>query len=237
MSSFRNIRINTVSVVPFCKVCKDAGKSEKEYSSHFVKSEPGTSGKVVCPTLLSLECNYCHGSAHTVKYCKVLLAHTKQRERELKREKYLDQKECKVKEKKKVQPLNPFQLLEEDSDSDSDSESESESEMDKKYTSLYENSLYDNYYPKLSEKCENVIASRYIQSYANVLTAPEMTKSKEIVHKPSSVKKVTPLNKGSINWADDSMDSDEEFDALGFGNKNSSHVVPIEEEYVGSDAW
>jgi len=38
---------------PFCKVCFDAGKSEVEYTSHFVKSEPGIKGKVVCPTLLN----------------------------------------------------------------------------------------------------------------------------------------------------------------------------------------
>ena len=59
---------------PFCKVCYDAGKSEREYTSHYVKSKPGDEGKVVCPYLLSLVCNYCKKKAgHTARHCPVLL--------------------------------------------------------------------------------------------------------------------------------------------------------------------
>jgi hypothetical protein len=75
MSSFQNKRTisNKKSVVKaFCKVCQDSGKSEAEYTSHFVKSEPGPKGVVVCPTLLALVCTYCNGKSHTVKYCKEL---------------------------------------------------------------------------------------------------------------------------------------------------------------------
>jgi len=57
---------------PFCKVCHDAGKSEKEYTSHYVRTEPGPNGKVVCPTLLSQECGYCGACGHTPKFCQVL---------------------------------------------------------------------------------------------------------------------------------------------------------------------
>jgi len=58
---------------PFCKVCFDAGKSEREYTSHFVKSKPGNDGKVVCPYLLSLECSYCKKKeGHTVSHCPLL---------------------------------------------------------------------------------------------------------------------------------------------------------------------
>ena len=60
---------------PFCKVCYDAGKPEREYTSHFVKSKPGNDGKVVCPYLLSLECSYCKKkNGHTARYCPVLAA-------------------------------------------------------------------------------------------------------------------------------------------------------------------
>uniref|UniRef100_A0A6C0LJG8 Nanos-type domain-containing protein n=1 Tax=viral metagenome TaxID=1070528 RepID=A0A6C0LJG8_9ZZZZ len=66
-------RTNTKQQVkPFCKVCFDAGKSEVEYTSHFVKSEPGLKGIVVCPTLLSQPCTYCYTKGHTVSYCTVL---------------------------------------------------------------------------------------------------------------------------------------------------------------------
>ena len=63
---------NKAAVKPFCKVCHDSGKTEAEYTSHFVKSEPGSKGKVVCPTLLNQGCSYCHEAGHTVSYCKVL---------------------------------------------------------------------------------------------------------------------------------------------------------------------
>lgn len=62
----------------FCKVCFDAGKEEKEYTSHFVRSSPSRNSVVVCPLLLSLHCNYCKEKGHTIKYCKVLLVKQKQ---------------------------------------------------------------------------------------------------------------------------------------------------------------
>lgn len=72
MSSIKNSNSNSNSNKPFCKVCFDAGKLENEYRSHFVKSETGGRGKIVCPTIKSIECRYCHGFGHTVKYCGVL---------------------------------------------------------------------------------------------------------------------------------------------------------------------
>ena len=56
----------------FCKVCKDAGKNETEYTSHWVRDAPGPNGKVVCPTLLSTHCKYCKETGHIVKYCPKL---------------------------------------------------------------------------------------------------------------------------------------------------------------------
>ena len=61
---------NVNSKKSFCKVCKDAGKSEQEFTSHFVRSEPGPKGKIVCPTLLVLECKHCFKKGHTISYCK-----------------------------------------------------------------------------------------------------------------------------------------------------------------------
>ena len=66
--SHRNIKTNVVRK-PCCKVCKDAGKSESEYGSHWPKD---SNGKTVCPTLLAQDCRYCGEAGHTVKYCQKL---------------------------------------------------------------------------------------------------------------------------------------------------------------------
>lgn len=67
---YQNKKLQVVS--PFCKVCKDAGKSPDLYYSHF----PASKGKnnILCPTLLSQECRYCHEKGHTPKYCPILKA-------------------------------------------------------------------------------------------------------------------------------------------------------------------
>jgi hypothetical protein len=54
----------------FCKVCKDAGKSEEEYTSHFVRATPDKNAPIVCPVLLSIECRFCRKNGHTESYCK-----------------------------------------------------------------------------------------------------------------------------------------------------------------------
>jgi hypothetical protein len=56
----------------YCKVCHDAGKDEKIYTSHYIRESPDPSSRVVCPTLLALECKYCFKNGHTVKYCVTL---------------------------------------------------------------------------------------------------------------------------------------------------------------------
>jgi hypothetical protein len=68
---------NVNAIVKYCKVCHDAGKSEAEYRSHFIRESPAPTSLVVCPTLLALECRYCFNSGHTIKYCPTLKKHEK----------------------------------------------------------------------------------------------------------------------------------------------------------------
>ena len=56
-----------------CTFCKAAGKPESEYTSHFVKDQPGPNGVVICPLLLSQKCRYCKVFGHTPKQCPKLL--------------------------------------------------------------------------------------------------------------------------------------------------------------------
>ena len=72
MSLIKRTKFVTKVNKPYCKVCHDSGKSEAEYTSHFVKSEPGPKGVVVCPVLLGSMCNYCKQKGHTLKHCKEL---------------------------------------------------------------------------------------------------------------------------------------------------------------------
>jgi len=60
---------------PFCKVCRDAGKTESVYTSHYVKSREGI---VTCPTLKSVTCRYCHKNGHTVSHCQALKSQNQQ---------------------------------------------------------------------------------------------------------------------------------------------------------------
>ena len=71
MSSSRNTTASTNNGNngPYCKVCHDAGRSRSEYTSHFVKDQPGPNGKVVCPTLLNQHCRICDKPGHTSSYC------------------------------------------------------------------------------------------------------------------------------------------------------------------------
>ena len=55
---------------PFCKVCFDAGKTIAEYSTHYVRDQPG--GVVTCPTILKQQCRYCKKNGHTPKHCPEL---------------------------------------------------------------------------------------------------------------------------------------------------------------------
>ena len=57
------------SATPFCKVCYDAGLPTENFTSHFVKDQPGPNGKVVCPTLLAQKCLICGVPGHTSSYC------------------------------------------------------------------------------------------------------------------------------------------------------------------------
>lgn len=81
-----NKTMNMNTKKTFCKVCQDAGKTEKEYTSHGLKNEKGV---VICPTLLDQNCRYCNKRGHTVKYCPTLEKNKKEDEKQLKKEEHV----------------------------------------------------------------------------------------------------------------------------------------------------
>jgi len=108
------------TVKPYCKVCHDAGKTEKEYTSHYVKSSPGPEGKVVCPTLLAQCCGYCGACGHTPKFCPTLASQKAAEEKALKqaaRKEAVEKREAAPKPAaKKLTTSNIFAALDSDSD-------------------------------------------------------------------------------------------------------------------------
>lgn len=68
----------------FCAVCKAAGKSEQEYTSHFVRESRDQNARVVCPVLLKTVCRYCKKTGHTKSHCKQLKARNDEREHQKK---------------------------------------------------------------------------------------------------------------------------------------------------------
>ena len=104
----------------FCKVCFDAGKPEAFYTNHFVKSEPGPKGKVVCPTLLSMKCSYCKDTGHTVKYC----AKASNKNKIEKNEPAINAKTTKKNMKTKKNVSNRFTTLDSDEDNNDHEELE-----------------------------------------------------------------------------------------------------------------
>ena len=106
----------------FCKVCFQAGKDESVYKSHFVRASAAMNALVVCPTLLSTECKYCHKAGHTVKYCAVLKNNEKMR----RRAHYPEKKETTTTEVKRRESM--FEAL---LDSDDEEEEEEEEEEER----------------------------------------------------------------------------------------------------------
>lgn len=67
----RNNNNSKQSTKPFCKVCFDAGKTESEYTSHYVRKTPDPNSELLCPVLKATECRYCHQMGHTISRCAV----------------------------------------------------------------------------------------------------------------------------------------------------------------------
>jgi hypothetical protein len=56
-----------VTMNSFCSFCAAAGV--KGPHDHFLRASKEQGAAVVCPKLLSTECNYCHRKGHTAKFC------------------------------------------------------------------------------------------------------------------------------------------------------------------------
>ena len=106
MSSSRNTiaPAHSVAIKPFCKVCRDAGRPEEEYTSHFVKDQPGPQGKVICPTLLNQHCRICDKPGHTSSYCSQYRSY-RDREQPRREERYIEREQPRREERREERYL------------------------------------------------------------------------------------------------------------------------------------
>jgi hypothetical protein len=197
----------------YCKVCHDAGKSEIEYLSHFIRESRDPNSKIVCPTLLSLECRYCSNKGHTIKYCKILEKNKNMSSRQERINNYhikTEKNDVKYKESSNI-----FDNL----------GSDSEKEEDEKCSDIRapNSTLSDNF----SEICSKSVP----KSYASVLSTPVVAKPVAIAvpipvltrmsssinleqEKPIPKSVAKPFDKyQGKSWADTDSESDvEDFD-------------------------
>lgn len=61
---------STRVVTPMCTFCKSIGKSEREYTSHFIHKTKSLSSRITCPELLKRVCLNCPGNNHTSDRCQ-----------------------------------------------------------------------------------------------------------------------------------------------------------------------
>ena len=193
------------SVKPFCKVCFDAGKSEAEYSSHFVKSERGRNGKVVCPTLLNLNCTYCHKKGHTKSYCLELKNDKKRSEKAFKRSEFAMKPK---KEIKKVEKKNVFAAL------DSESESEGEEDYPEEFPALSANVTIREHQKKVSF-AEMAMKPAVVAAVVGPVVAIA-AEVKEEVEVPTEPRQQRMPMRSWAEWSDSESDEEDEFEANGY---------------------
>ena len=115
------------SMKPFCKVCKDFGKSESVFTSHFVRQTTHPNSPVTCPTILNNVCQYCGEKGHFVSSCSLKKTQLKEEKLFILSQKKVDK--INNEEVKNVKTKNVFDILNEEDSSSSDEEEEREVEV------------------------------------------------------------------------------------------------------------
>lgn len=174
------------SLTKNCKFCKDAGKSVEEYTSHFLRETMDPNSRIVCPTLLLIECRFCFKRGHTVSKCKKLA--DQKNGRNDKMVPNAPVKQAWTTTRKSV--VNSFDLLSEFGDSDNETEFES---VGSSVTACTDCTVdYDD-------------MSNKVPSYAQMLAKPASVKQPvEVGSRLSILTKARMMR----SWADSDSDSD-----------------------------
>lgn len=195
-------------VIVGCKVCKDAGKPESEYSNHFVKDREG---KVVCPTLLSLQCRYCQKPGHTVSHCPTLQAKSKADEKAKRRQEFAQKSETKTKVSQKSHSKFGFEFLEEEEAEEVFSKPVVQRQPVEEFPSLVSDALPVVKPVHAGGTTYAFMAAKTIEDFENEQFEKKIKENALKNVKVVTAEKKAPLKASELNWAmlDDS-DSDED---------------------------
>jgi hypothetical protein len=99
-----------VVMTPMCAFCKSIGKSEREYTNHYIHKTKSPNSSFTCPELLKRVCLNCPGRNHTGDRCP---------KRNTVEVRFSPEKKEKKNDEKKKETKNRFAgLVEDDSDED-----------------------------------------------------------------------------------------------------------------------
>ena len=213
----RNVK-NSTPVQKYCKVCHDAGKSEAEYRSHFTRESPDPKSKVLCPTLLALECRYCFKNGHTVKYCSVLKENEKKKKNEEFSARRVEKAKADVKPKGKSNTNhNAFACLDSDSEEDEEVVKPQEEFPVLSATQSRSQTVSFNYAAALAKpavpKVQEVLKIQEVAVASPVAATPAPAPKIETKLAPWVSKRNTITAKSWAAWDSESEDDeDDEFD-------------------------
>jgi len=215
----------------YCKVCHDAGKSEEEYTSHYVRSEPGPKGKVICPILLAMICSYCSKNSHTISYCPEIKAKNKNDKKQNYKDVLVSKEKGNENPSKK---RNLFEYLQEE-----------ENVKDKKQK-LKENKKED--FPELSSKKPTVkvatisyknIIDQHVDDNKYIVENVFISKSNRQKAKTNAEEKkpvkIVVMEKKKKNWADYSSSDDEEDDGDMYDYKEYKYFQSVNLGDINND--
>jgi Nanos RNA binding domain len=185
-----------MSNTKYCKVCHDTGKTESEYRSHYTRETKDPNSKILCPTLLAMECRYCCKKGHTVKYCAIL----KKNDKKSQPDRILSKLILDMHEPKKQTNTNKF--AEFGSDTDSEDE-EQEQEQKEEFPSLLNQQ-------NLQPKSINFKAALEADAINKPLTIKPIIPP--LTHKGKQVKKLAELDWATLSDSDEDEDEDEDED-------------------------
>jgi hypothetical protein len=198
------------TIQKFCKVCQDAGKSEAEYRSHFIRETRDPNSKIICPTLLAIECRYCFKRGHTVKYCSAFKNKTENNNKNnIDKNKIEKNNKLEKKIEKQTKQTNAFSCL-----YDSDNELE-----EVKFAPRSPSSSPPLRHEDFPQLCAPKHFQPIVSNYAFALNAVihpevEVQTQTQTQTQEKYVPKILPLptyaTKPMKSWADDSSDEDDD---------------------------